>query len=673
MKMFNLAPASAPTGVSRAVSGVAASLCASLALAPAPGLASDVRDLARLPLETLLDLEVSSASRYTQKTSEAPAAVTVITAEDIRHYGWRTLADLLRSVRGLYPNYDRNYSYLGTRGFARAGDYNTRVLLLVDGYRLNDSVYDQAPLGSEFPLDLDLIERVEYVPGPGSAVYGNSAFFGVINVITKNTLASSLSLEAASGQTRSGRAGYGARLANDAQLLLHVALSDSAGEDVAFPEFAALGGASVAHDLDHDNYRRFFAKLAHGPLTWQLGYGRRDKGIPTASFEQLFDAAGSQTIDTHLYTQLSYQGSPAPDWTFNGSLNYGRYDYDGTYLYTPPTLNRDRGRGAWWGGNLQLLHSGLAHHKVLLGLDYRDDMHIAQSNYDDVPYTLYLDDRRDRRSLGLYLQDEWTLTEGWLLNAGLRLDRFTPGESRLNPRLGLIHMLSPSTSAKLLYGTAYRMANAYERYYNAFGNKANPSLGAESITTWEAVLESTPREGLRLLASAYHYEIRNLISQTRDPSDGLLYFANLERAHANGLELELERHWDDGARLRASYALQRAMDGSGAMLSNSPRHLLKFNYSHPVFAGPWQAGIEAQYTGARKTLAGNRLADYGLVNLSLRRPLGHNLEVSASIYNLFDHDYADPASAEHKDSLFRSLDTIPQDGRSLRLALSWLF
>ncbi len=68
-------------------------------------------------------------------------------------------------MRGLYVSYDRAYHYLGTRGFATPGDYNTRVLLLVNGVRLNDNLYDQANIGTDFPIDLDLIERVEFVSG----------------------------------------------------------------------------------------------------------------------------------------------------------------------------------------------------------------------------------------------------------------------------------------------------------------------------------------------------------------------------------------------------------------------------------------------------------------------------------------------------------------------------
>jgi len=129
-------------------------------------------DVMDLGLEDLVKVEIDSvfgASGYKQKVTDVPASITIVTAEEIRRYGYRTLADILRSVPGFYVTGDRNYSYLGERGFGRPGDYNSRVLLLVDGHRTNDNLFDQALIGTEFPVDVDLIERVEVIRGPNSS------------------------------------------------------------------------------------------------------------------------------------------------------------------------------------------------------------------------------------------------------------------------------------------------------------------------------------------------------------------------------------------------------------------------------------------------------------------------------------------------------------------------
>lgn len=183
-----------------------------------------------------------SASKFVQKTTEAPTSVSIVTAADIKRYGYRTLADIQGSVRGLIVTYDRNYQYVGVRDFNRPGDYNSRILLLVDGYRINDTLYDTATIGTEFFLDVDLIDRVEVVRGPGSSIYGSNAFFGVVNVITKrgkDFSGAEVSGEVASFGTGKVRMTYGRQHENGIETLVSVSYSGSKGQDLFYPEFNA--------------------------------------------------------------------------------------------------------------------------------------------------------------------------------------------------------------------------------------------------------------------------------------------------------------------------------------------------------------------------------------------------------------------------------------------------
>src|SRR5579871_1429828 len=141
-------------------------------------------DYADMDLTQLMNIPVVTASKFEQKSAEAPSSVTVITSEEIKRYGYRTLADILASVPGFYISYDRNYAFLGASGI-NLGDFNSRILLLVNGHRVNSDLNDSAYVDSTFLLDVDLIDRVEIIRGPGSVLYGNNAFFGVINVITR--------------------------------------------------------------------------------------------------------------------------------------------------------------------------------------------------------------------------------------------------------------------------------------------------------------------------------------------------------------------------------------------------------------------------------------------------------------------------------------------------------
>ena len=175
-------------------------------------------------LEQLMKIEIVVAgSKRAQESRDVASFVSVVTAAEIREHGYRTLADVLRTLPGFYVSNDRNYSYIGVRGFSRPGDWNSRVLLLLNGLRTNDNVYDLAYIGEEFSVDVDLIERVEVIRGPSSAIYGSNAFFAVINVVTRpgSSLAGTeIATSAASFGTYSGRASYGHTFANGLDLLV---------------------------------------------------------------------------------------------------------------------------------------------------------------------------------------------------------------------------------------------------------------------------------------------------------------------------------------------------------------------------------------------------------------------------------------------------------------------
>lgn len=646
--------------------------------------------LTDIPFENLLAMEVYSASRFRQNVSDAPSAVSVVTAADIKTYGWRTLADILRSLPGLYVRNDRNYSYLGARGFQRLGDYSSRFLLLLDGNRTSDVIYDQAKIGSEFVLDIDLIERVEYVPGPGSSIYGANAFFGVINVITKSARdakGGQVSFEAGSHGAAKGRASIGWQHESGAEVLFSATGFDSSGQDLAFPEYASpSNNRGVAKGLDYDRGRQLFLKASAGPFNLSVAHSERKKGIPTASFWQVFNDARSYTLDTQTFVDLGYQQALSADSEVTARLFSSRYEYIGNLVYdvAKPTVNRDIGSAQWWGGDFKLVTTRIDGHKLVAGLEYQRNAKVDQINFDLDAAPLRIDSRRggnqaatrlDSRNsgnqLGLFVQDEIALGKALLLSMGLRYDRNSTIRDGLNPRLGLIYKVAPGTIVKALYGKAYRAPNAYELYHQipgADGQKANPLLQAEHIETWEMVLEHqlSPSSNLRL--STYRNSVSDLITQTLDPADGLLAYRNTGKATSLGLEAGLETAWSGGARLRASYAWQQARnDETGQSLVNTPRHLLKTNLSLPMPDNRWRAGLETSYVSRRDTLAGG-VAGYWLANLTMFSDrLFKNLEISASIYNLFDRRYADPGGPEHLQN------ALSQDGRNLRVKLVYGF
>ncbi len=651
-------------------------LCHALlaALACGPALAEGPVDLTTLPFEQLLAMEVYSASKFIQKASEAPSSVSVITAADIRNYGWRTLADVARSMRGLYVNYDRNYSYLGARGLLRRGDYNTRFLLLVDGNRVNDSVYDQAPIGHEFPLDLDLIERIEFVPGPGSSIYGSNAFFGVVNVITKGAGEPGMSqaaLEAGQAGWRKASARASWRTDAGSAFLLAASRYGSRGRDLYFAEFDTPSqNNGIARGIDDESGHRLLAKASHGPLTLTLMHASRDKGIPTAAFSQPFNDGRTHTVDTQTYANLAWQGQPGAGLQASARAFWGRGDSRGDYVNADDSMNHDGSISHWWGFEGKLVSAAFEGHKLVAGFEYQNDFHLGLYTFDIDPYFSYLDERQRGHRFGLYVQDELSLNDSLLLNLGLRYDRNSSTGPVLSPRTALIYQHDPQTTFKAIYGSAFRAPNSYELNYffpGVGGQLPNPSLHKERIVTTELAMVRQLGDNARLTLSLFRNQGSAIITQVEVAPDDMARFENTSRASARGIEVNYERRWPGDVQLHASISTIRVTLVPFVIGQNAPLHLAKLNASAPLHWGQWRAGAEAQYTSARNTASGDT-GGFWVANLNLwRKPSGSQFDVSVGVYNLFNRRYADPASTEHL------MAAIPQDGRSARIRVSYAF
>jgi outer membrane receptor for ferrienterochelin and colicins len=618
---------------------------------------------------------VFGASKYEQKPSEAPASVTIITADEIQRYGYRTLSDILKSVRGFFTTYDRNYTYIGVRGFDRPGDYDTRVLLLLDGHRLNDNVYDQAAIGTEAFVDVEDIDRVEVIRGPASSLYGTNAFLAVINVVSRTgrslkgreTLA-----EGASYTTGKGRLAWGGKVEDGPEVYLSGSFYGSGGQNLFYPEFndpATNNG--WAEKVDDDRAYHTFGRATFGNVSFEGGYSSRTKYIPTASFGTTFDDPRSRTTDERGFATMRYEREVSDHNRVNGALSYDGYWYRGVYPYAP-TVTRDYGYGQWWTAEIQVMNTSSERHKLIYGAENRLNVQQDQGYYQVEPYALYLDDRRTANVWAVYAQDEFRIRDHVLLNAGLRHDDYTTFGGTTNPRLALILGSGEATNVKILYGTAFRAPNAYELYYNdgGFSQESNPDLSAETIRTYEVEAEHTFAGGIRGLVSFYRYGIRDLITLEPDPANpGLSRFENVDRVRSDGVEVEVEGRLGRRLEGRVSYAYQDSENqDTGAALTDSPRHLAKLNLGVPLYRDRLNLGLEVQSMSPRRLVAGGSTGGFTITNLTLlSRNWRRGPALSLSVYNLFDARYGDPGSEEHSELV------IPQDGRNFRLQIRYDF
>lgn len=649
-----------------------------LALSFAPGAASaennpnpKTADLTELPLEALMNLEVPkvyAASKIEQKTTEAPASATVVTSDEIKKFGYRTLADVLQSVQGFNVSYDRDYDFLGTRGIS-LGDANNRVLLLVNGHRVNNNYTDNAAIGTDFILDVDLVDRVEVIRGPSAVLYGNNAFLGVINVITrqgKQVNGVEASFDYGAFDTYHGRVSFGKQFTNGVELLLSGTIYESAGaERLYYKQFnTPAQNYGVATNMDGSSSRSFFASLGYEGLTLEGAFNDRDKVNPTALFGTTFNNPSLRTVDEQGYAALKYAHSFPDVVDVTAKVSFDGYSHDigypiGTSLYT------EHYNGEWWDSEVQLNKTLWDRLVLTLGGEYRDDF-LQQDESSSAPTV-----EARRISYGAYLQGDFAVLTNLHLNAGERFDQYGDFASAFDPRVALIYNPAKTSTIKAIYGTAFRAPDFYEQYLS--GAKIQ-NLSPEEISSYELDYGQEIGAHLRSSLSGFYNDMRHLIVVDYGSSTNL-------NAQTKGVELALEGSWANGIRGRASYSYEYTQNDTVPwQLPDSPNHMFKFNLSVPLIKDKLFVGAEYQFTSERLSLQtpatgepiavqGETAGGYGVVNLTLfSQKLIKNLEFSASVYNLLNTQYSDPASDFHGP-----LDIIEQDGRTFRVKLTYRF
>jgi outer membrane receptor for ferrienterochelin and colicins len=648
-------------------------------LVPHGGVTQQIEfNIQKTSLESLLDIQVSSAAKYAQSISRAPASVTLITSDDIEQYGYQTLADVMRSIRGFYLSYDRNYKYVGIRGFSRPTDYNNRILLLINGHSFNENIFGSMSPGTEFALDLDVIERIEIIRGPGSALYGTSAMFAVVNVITKKgDSIDGLKLSAQTGSfgRLQGSAVLGKEFASGIEVTVSGRWTDIDGQDLYYEEFDDPStNNGISKGLDWDKYCGLLTTIAYEDLTLQGYISSRKKGIPTGPWEANFNDPATETLDEHSFFELKYkkQISTAKHIMLRGYLDH--YSSEGSYPYD--LIWKETIDGDWLGGEFQFLWDLRVNNRLTVGAEYQKHLRAEYIAWD--AETSYFAGDFPFHVLSFYLQDEYQATENLSFTLGIRRDEYSTVESATTPRGAIILKPTESATLKLLYGEAFRAPNVYEvNYDDEEDNKSNLALKPEKIKTTELIWEHRFFRELSGIVSIYHYKIEGLIDQALDPADDLYQFHNLYNVEARGLEFGLNVRMERGRGGYVNYAFQNTEDEDSKKLTNSPSHIAKMGLFCPLI-GPLNVAPEVLYETERRTVYDIKTDAYLLTKLrfstqshprsgTLWSSLFRRVQLSLLIDNLFNVAYETPGGFEHLQP------AISQDGRNYLLKLDCRF
>lgn len=640
-----------------------------------PGVAADDELAEVLAQPVIGGSRLAAASKYEQDAAEAPSIVYLRTGGEIRAQGYRTLAEVLESLPGVHLRQDRSYTYVGVRGIERPGDYSSRLLLLIDGIRVNEAIYDSATAGREFPLDIALIDRLEFIPGPGSALYGSNAVLGVVNIVTRTASqlpGAAATLELASTYRRKLSASWGGDL-GPARLLIGVASERSRGHgSLYFPAYdSAENNNGLAVGRDGERNDKLFAKARWGELSLTAALSERLKDDPTGGYGVLFNTR-SDSLDRYGFADLAYGHRWGESQEILARVGVAGYGYRGFGIYgtaqspVPAVTNAD---ARSLSGELRYVWSGWRGHRILLGTEFQDNwrQRLYSADLEPAPQ-VYTDSTLRSSRHSLFVNDEWQIAAPLRLNLGLRGDRQLDRQFTATPRVAVLWSAAPQWNFKLQRGSAFREPNISETSYQDAGQITNAGLKVESVRSTELAALWRPTSRFDASATWYRLDLSDTINFI-DLPDGQQVYANTGNARARGLEVEATLQWSSTVRLRGSWSRQSTRDlDSGSVLSDSPRSVSKLM---ATVAGPWPGstlGLNLLRIGERLSLAGERLDPYLRLNAQFNlAPPGERWFVGFGLYNLAGARYADPGGPEHLE------DTLVQDGRQFRAQFGWSF
>jgi iron complex outermembrane receptor protein len=630
---------------------------------------SGVKKLFEMDLSELMNQKVVTASKYAQNSSEAASSIGVITSDEIKQYGYRTLGEALNSQRGMYLSNDKNYLYVGSRGFSRPTDYNNRIVIMVDGHIMNEVVYGSAFMGNELGINLDNVEKIEIIRGPGGSVYGSGAMLNTINIIMKK----GAETDGASFSAGTGSFGKNDLSAIYGKKIKKTDISVSGigglynGENYYFSELDAPQtnyGKSVG--LDWEKYFGFQAGITNNNFKFSTSFTNRSKGIPTGAFNTDFNK-NDKSLDERFFIESSYRKELNKNSSLLFRLYYDSYKYSGKYP-TEGIFSFDESKGQWGGSEIQYYLEAGKRNILTAGVEYK---YIPRADYREWNNdSTYFNKNSPFSFYSVYAQDQIKVVKNLNLTMGLRFDKYSEFGHAASPRLALVYRYSTSSSLKLLYSEAFRIPNFYESFYESKDSqKPNPDIKAERIRTLEFCWLHKISGSVFGNFSVYRFSTFNLINQILDETDGLMEFQNIGKAIGTGAEYEIKyEHPENKNQGFLNFSLQRTIDNNTKeLLSNSPEFMVKaglvLNVSKYFNVVP-----EFFYETARKTLQGNNTGEVYLFNLGINTcKFLKYFEISLKARNLLNRKYYYPGGNEHVQ------DALIQDSRNIYLKLTARF
>lgn len=673
---------------------------------------ADFESLFDISLEHNVDWEVGTPTKSSKKATRSPASITVISHEQIKMYGYNSVAEVLAHISGFSRTNDLVQSHFGIRGIhpgSRAGNRNFKVML--DGQSVNFRANSQNFI-DRMLIPISMVERIEVIKGPVSALYGADAFLGVVNVVSKSSeefirKGQQLKLQWLGG--RHGSDGYFVEVSGGEKILgWDTRVGFSTGQEaldglslpLTSPDYGQFadgsGGRHLAsRDSDSQPLSFYLASRYQNEKQQQwkvaLHYQQLSSDNPFADLNALRDSGYSRTSLYNSFAAIEHHRAFTPQWTGHFKLSYkdgaplgsDRVELGSQQFY----YERDI---AYHGYDVSV---ELDYHSEdfgdwLFGADFSNDEHqletftrIEKADRSATPLSEPMARSLDNQGLVMQWQSLWFDSIETIM--GVRFDNNDVFDNRTSYRLGAVYPLQDNHSIKLLAGSSFQapsMELLYRQSVQRGDVSGNPDLKPQEANTVELVATGTLGLNMRYNATFYYSEVEDLVVYRDDQNN--LTAINGASAQTKGFELDIGYDSDNlNAYFNVGWQQTRMSESSLFVLENRVNGELfpKYTVSTGV-SYRWDNGLRVSldncFNDERPASSSNVLAaetfyeidaflDTTLTVQSGLKWLGLNrTHLQFQIEDLWDNSYVQPG--------FGGID-IPTKGRRYSLTVSQRF
>ena len=538
--------------VSRSVKLLRCSALFSIAVAstiPLVANATDEQDLFSLSFEDLLNVQVDIASKTSETLSSVPSTMSVFSRKQIQALGVDNAYEVMNFVPGMQST---RGDWVGAvpKDHAR-GVYldSGNVLVMINGERVNESSFGKASVYMPY-IPIEIIEKIEFIRGPGSALYGSNAFLGVMNIVTskeRNTLQLVLGNNGRYGATGQ----FNTSLSDDTSLFASFSYDQKDGEsypqgvkdplealyleagvdykklqlrarynETSLDEFLNLAGYSTQNQHISDNtfIGVKYNWINNDKLKLDSSYSYTKHNISSAGLIAAFDdipdfllGPAWQTTDSKFETELSYQFEN--QWQLAAGIEYAEAKQVEAGVRTNYYDDESM---------LVIIDPAYYQQGIVTVMDFPE---FASLKYTFETYSAY-------GQLKIPYSDSLTLF------VGARYDDVKDIDSKLSPRLAGVYVINPEHTVKVQYGESFRTPVTNELFSNDDVTVGNPSLRSESVKTTELVWHYQTSE-LQANAVLFYNELNDFINiEPTQSNEALFTFANSFNTQNSGIELD---------------------------------------------------------------------------------------------------------------------------------------